>query len=121
MLPSKLLGTLSSTESRLRNFVAWVELCSASSAEKNCVADGSETYKRIAMSNVVRIVLGAVVLIGTFLTQRKASLAIEDGGVASVFGQQMSPSSLNMVLAVFAILGIVFLVLGIAGLIKANK
>ena len=73
------------------------------------------------MSHIIRIVLGIVVLIGTFLTRKKASLAMEEGGVATVFGQQMTPSTLNMVLAVFAILGIVFLVLGVVGLVKANK
>lgn len=73
------------------------------------------------MSNIIRIILGAVVLIGIFLTKGKASTAIEEGGSPSMFGLQMTPSSLNMVLAVFAILGIVFLVLGIVGLIKAKK
>ena len=76
------------------------------------------------MSHIIRIILGAVVLVGTFTTKGKMSLAFEGeggSGVASLFGREVTPSSLNMILAVFAILGIVLIVLGVMGLVKSKQ
>ena len=85
--------------------------------------DGGEICKAGVMSHSIRIILGVVVLIGTFLTRQKVSAALggDGGGVVTIFSQEMSMSSLSLILGVFAILGVVLIVLGVVGLIKANK
>jgi hypothetical protein len=70
-------------------------------------------------------VLGVIVLIGTFLTKQKASLAATENAdgaaMPSVFGQDVTPTTLNLIVAVFAIVGIVLIVLGVVGMIKGRK
>ena len=74
------------------------------------------------MASIVRVILGVVVLVATFLAKNNTANALEERGSASVtiFGQELAPSSLNLILIVFAALGLALLVMGIRGALKKN-
>lgn len=77
------------------------------------------------MTNAIRIILGVAVLIGAYLAKQKASPAIEEGedtaATVSLWGQEMAPSSLNLILAAFVIAGLVMIVLGVVGALKRGS
>ena len=77
------------------------------------------------MSYIIRIILGVAVLIGAFLVKMKAAPAIEEGEEAgatlSLWGHDMTPSSLSLIVVAFAIIGVVMIVMGLVGAMKRAK
>ncbi len=76
------------------------------------------------MNSIVRIILGVAVLIGAFMAKQKATPVVNEGESASptvsLFGNEIAPGSLNLIVAAFAIAGVVMIVLGVVGLFKRN-
>lgn len=77
------------------------------------------------MSSIVRIVLGVVVLILAFVFKQKGTPAADAGEdtvqTLMMFGNEVSPSTLNLIVAVIAIIGVVMIGLGAMGMLKNKR
>ncbi len=76
------------------------------------------------MPSIIRIALGIAVVIGAFFIKGKASPGEGGEGVATtfyLFGNQVSPLTVNLVFGAFAIAGVVMIALGVMGLVKRGQ
>ncbi len=74
------------------------------------------------MASLIRVILGVAVLVGAFVLRQKgeeaASAGTEAGGTVLLWGREVAPSSLNLLVIAFALIGVAMIVLGIVGLIQ---
>ena len=77
------------------------------------------------MASIIRIILGIAVLAGAFIAKQKAAPAIQEGedtaATITLWGQEMAPSSMTLVVTAFALIGVAMIVLGVLGLVKQRN
>ena len=71
------------------------------------------------MKNVLRIVLGIAVLIGSWMLKQKGQPS-ETEGTLLLFGNELAHSSLNLITLAFALIGAAMVLIGILGLRKQS-
>ncbi len=72
------------------------------------------------MSNLIRIVLGLAVMVGAWLITRKAQPVEGSDTTLLLMGRELAPSTLNLLVVAFGLIGLVMVVIGILGLKKAR-
>ncbi len=75
--------------------------------------------------NLIRVILGIAVLIGSVVIKSKAEPsneeAMEAGATLLLWGREIAPSTLNLIVLAFALVGIAMIVLGVLGLAKQRR
>ena len=71
------------------------------------------------MGAVIRIILGISIVVGAWVLKGRATPNSDVEDVAlSLFGTAVTPSSLNLIVLAFALVGVAMIVLGIVSLAK---
>ena len=75
------------------------------------------------MTHLIRILIGVGIVVGAFLVKRKASPVNGDGTSRdavslSLWGNELSPSALNLIVVGFSIVGVLIILFGIIGMVR---
>lgn len=71
---------------------------------------------------ILRIILGIAVIIGAFIVKKRATPNAEAEDITlDLMGQSIAPSSVNMLVIAFTLIGIAMIALGIWGVIKQRR
>ncbi len=71
------------------------------------------------MGAVIRIILGVFIVVGAWVLKGRATPNADAEDVSlSLFGTAVTPSSLNLIVLAFSLVGVAMIVLGIVALAK---